>query len=93
MRDKQIAVGVNAGDGFPGDKYPNLFTVSGTPARGHAPEEVQTEIHAQLEKLKTEDATDDELAKVKTRVKARLKSPCRTRVRRAQLRRRARRRW
>ena len=72
VRDKQIAVNANAGSGFPGDKYPNLFTVSAIPARGHSPEEVQTAIHAQLDRLKTEDVTDDELAMVRTRTKARL---------------------
>jgi predicted Zn-dependent peptidase len=72
VRDKQIAVNANAGPGFPGDKYPNLFAVSAIPARGHSPEEVQTAIHAQLDRLKTEDVTDEELAMVKTRTKARL---------------------
>jgi len=72
VRDKQIAVNANAGSGFPGDKYPNLFVVSAVPARGHTPEEVQTAIHAQLDRLKTEDVTDDELSMVKTRTKARL---------------------
>jgi len=72
VRDKQIAVNANAGSGFPGDKYPNLFTVSAIPSRGHTPEEVQTAIHEQLERLKTEDVTDEELAVVKTRSKARV---------------------
>jgi predicted Zn-dependent peptidase len=72
VRDKQIAVNANAGSGFPGDKYPNLFTVSAIPSRGHSPEEVQTAIHEQLERIKNEDVTDEELAMVKTRTKARL---------------------
>src|SRR5262245_29834575 len=72
VRDKQIAVGAQARGGFPGDKYPNLFLISAVPARGHTPEEVRTEIHAQLDRLKTEDVTDDELAMVKTRTEARL---------------------
>ena len=72
VRDKQIAVATQARGGFPGDKYPNLFFISAVPARGHSPAEVQAAIHSQLDRLKAEDVTDEELAMVKTRTRARL---------------------
>ena len=39
---------------------------------GHTPEEVATAIHAEIDRLKKEDITDDELKMVKTRAKANL---------------------
>ena len=70
VRDKQIAVAAQALDGFPGDKYPNLFVVFGVPARGHGNDEVKDAIRAELTRLCDEDITDEELAMVKTRTKA-----------------------
>ncbi|HET6372188.1 MAG TPA: pitrilysin family protein [Candidatus Polarisedimenticolia bacterium] len=72
VRDKQLAVAVQSFSGFPGDKYPNLFVVFAVPARGHGNEEVRDVIRAELERLKTEDVTDEELAMVKTKAKASL---------------------
>ncbi len=70
VRDKQIAVAAQATSGFPGDKYPNLFLVFGIPTRGHTNEEVRDAIRSELERLKNEDITDEELAMVKTRARA-----------------------
>lgn len=70
VRDKQIAVAVQSFTGLPGDKYPNLFIVFGIPARGHGNDEIRDAIRSELERLKTEDISDAELAMVKTRAKA-----------------------
>ena len=39
---------------------------------GHTPQEVRDAIHAEIERLKTQDITDDELKMIKTRAKANL---------------------
>ena len=70
VRDRQVAVTAQARGGFPGNRYPNLFFISAVPARGHSTDEVQTALRAELERLKNEDVSDDELARVKTREKA-----------------------
>jgi predicted Zn-dependent peptidase len=70
VRDKKIAVGASGFNGFPGEKYPNLFTFIAIPAQGHTPDEVSQAIRAEVERIKTEDVPADELASVKTRVKA-----------------------
>jgi predicted Zn-dependent peptidase len=70
VRDKQLAVAVQGAGAFPGAKYPHLFVVFAVPARGVKTEAVVEAIHPELEKLKTEDVTDDELARFKTRAKA-----------------------
>lgn len=70
VRDKKIAVVAQGFNGFPGDKYPNLFTFFAATTPGHTPAEITAAIAAELDRLKTEDVSADELASVKTRVKA-----------------------
>ena len=70
VRDKKIAAGAGVLNGFPGSKYPTLIAVRATPAPGHSNAEVQAAIRAQLDRLRTEPITDDELKTVKTRAKA-----------------------
>jgi predicted Zn-dependent peptidase len=70
VRDQQIAATAEGFSGFPGEKYPGLFAVYAVPLPGHTPEEMRTAIHKELDRLKTEDVTDEELARFKTRAKA-----------------------
>jgi predicted Zn-dependent peptidase len=70
VRDKKIAASAAAFNGFPGSKYPTLVVMRAVPTPGHTNEEVQAAIREQLERLKTEPITDDELKMVKTRAKA-----------------------
>jgi predicted Zn-dependent peptidase len=70
VRDKKIAAGAGVLNGFPGAKYPTLIAVRANPAPGHTNAEVQAAIRAQLDRLRTEPITDEELKAVKTRAKA-----------------------
>ncbi len=70
VRDQKIAAEAAGFSGFPGDKYPNLFAFYAVPTPGHSPEQMRTAIHAEINKLKTQDVTDDELAMFKTRARA-----------------------
>jgi len=72
VRDRQSAVSVNSSSDYPGERFPNLFLILGIPAQGHANEEVRDAIRAELDRLKKEDITREELAMVKTRAKASL---------------------
>jgi predicted Zn-dependent peptidase len=72
VRDKQIAAQAAAFNGFPGSKYPNLMLVFAVPTPGHTNEEVQEAIRAEIDLIKNELISDEELAKVKTRAKANL---------------------
>ena len=72
VRDKKIASEASGGTGFPGAKYPHLFWFFALPMPGHTPDEVADAIHGELEKLKKEDISDEELKMVKTRAKANL---------------------
>jgi predicted Zn-dependent peptidase len=70
VRDKKIAAAAAGFNGFPGEKYPNLFTFYGVTTPGHTPDELAEGIRAEIERLKTEEVPAAELQSVKTRVKA-----------------------
>jgi predicted Zn-dependent peptidase len=72
VRDKQIASDSAGFTGLPGTKYPQLFAFYAFPIPGHTPQEVATAIHAEIDRLKKEDVSDDELKMIKTRAKANL---------------------
>jgi predicted Zn-dependent peptidase len=70
VRDQQIAAEAEGFSGFPGDKYPGLFAFFVVPNPGHSNEEVRSAIHKEIDKLKTSDVSDAELAMFKTRARA-----------------------
>lgn len=72
VRDKKIAVQAQGINGFPGEKYPNLFTFLLVPSAGGTAAQMADPLHAEIDRLKTEDVKADELQSVKTRAKATL---------------------
>ena len=70
VRDQQIAAAAAGESPYPGDKYPSLFIFYAYPLPGHTPQEMRDAIHKEIEKLKTADVTDEELAMYKTRTRA-----------------------
>src|SRR6202050_374063 len=72
VRDKKIASDSAGFTGLPGIKYPHLFAFYAFPLPGHTTQEVADAIHAEIERLKKEDISDDELKMIKTRSKANL---------------------
>jgi predicted Zn-dependent peptidase len=72
VRDKKIASDSAGFTGLPGVKYPHLFAFYAFPMPGHKLDEVADAIHAEIERLKNEDVSDEELKMVKTRAKANL---------------------
>jgi len=72
VRDKKIASYSEGITGYPGIKYAHLFAFLAVPLPGHKPEEMATAIHEEIDRLKKEDISDDELKMIKTRAKANL---------------------
>ena len=70
VRDRKIAAEAAGFSGFPGNKYPNLFAFYAVPTPGHTPQQMRTAIHAEIDKLKAQDVTDEQLAMFKTRARA-----------------------
>jgi predicted Zn-dependent peptidase len=72
VRDKKIASFSAGFTGLPGNKYPHLFAFYAFPLPGHKPDEMAEAIHAEIERIKKEDISDEELKMIKTRAKANL---------------------
>ncbi len=72
VRDKQIASDSEGFTGLPGSKYPQLFAFYAFPIPGHTPQEMADAIHVEIDRLKKEDISDEELKMIKTRAKANL---------------------
>jgi predicted Zn-dependent peptidase len=65
VKDKKVAVNVVGINGFPGDKFPNLVAFYAMPSAGHTSAECLDLIEAEVEKIKQELVTPEELTKFK----------------------------
>jgi predicted Zn-dependent peptidase len=72
VRDKKLASFSAGFSGLPGTKYPHLFAFYAFPLPGHSTQEVADAIHSEIDRLKKEDISDEELKMIKTRTKASL---------------------
>jgi predicted Zn-dependent peptidase len=72
VKDKKIATQVGGFPGFPGQKYPGLFLFFAFASPGHNNEEIEKAIDAEIEKLKNEPMSAEELDGVKRRSRANL---------------------
>jgi len=84
VRDKKLAVQTSSFGSFPGTKYPNLLTLLAVPAFGVSGEQVQAAVRDEIERIKREDVTAEELSRFKARAKARLLRSMRSNVQLAQ---------
>lgn len=72
VRDQKIAAQAAGIANLPGSKYPHLFVYFAIPTPGHTPQELRAAIHKEIERLKKEPVSDEELKMVKTRAKVNL---------------------
>jgi predicted Zn-dependent peptidase len=72
VRDKKVATQAGGFPGFPGQKYPGLFLFFSFTAPGRTNDEVEKAIDAEIERLKTELVSAEELDGVKRRARASL---------------------
>lgn len=70
VKDKKIATQVGGFPGFPGQKYPGLFLFFAFAAPGHNNDEVEKAIDTEIERLKKEPVSQEELDGVKRRARA-----------------------
>jgi predicted Zn-dependent peptidase len=71
VKEKKIAVRIQCGTGFPGEKYPNQLVVLVVPASGQDPLKVEQAVYDALDEVRTtRPLTDEELAGYKVRVRA-----------------------
>jgi predicted Zn-dependent peptidase len=55
--------------GFPGNKYPSLFIIATLPNQGHSNKELEEVINKEIEDLKKNPVSEEELNSAKTRFK------------------------
>ncbi len=72
VKEKRVAMSASGFQGMPGTKYPSLFLFYAMPAKGRTSRECEEAINAEIEILKSEPVTTEELAKAKTRARANL---------------------
>ncbi|MDD5168649.1 MAG: insulinase family protein, partial [Syntrophales bacterium] len=70
VEQRGLAESVQADNGSPASRYPNLFAIFATPRHPHGSGEVEAAIHQMIEMLKVEPVTETELQKVKNQVLA-----------------------
>jgi len=72
VQDKQVALSAKGFSSFPGDKFPNLVLFYALTAPNHSLENVSEALTLEIEKLKTEPVSSQELDRVKTQMQASL---------------------
>ncbi len=68
--DARIALNVGSLDGFPGDRYDNIFLLYGLTAPGHTPDDIGALFTEELQRLQQESVSPQELDRVKTQARA-----------------------
>ena len=65
----QVAESVSAYNGLPASLYPNLFAIFASPRHPHTNAELENIILRELERLKTEPVTEEELTRAKNQLR------------------------
>ncbi len=72
VEKQQLALAAQGFSGYPGDKFPNLMLFYAMIAPGKDIDEVGAALRVEIERLKTEPVSPEELERVKTQAKAQL---------------------
>ncbi len=70
VEEQQIALNAQFSNGFPGDQFPNLLLFYALTAPGHDVDEIAVALKAELDRLKAEPVSTEELDRVKTQARA-----------------------
>jgi predicted Zn-dependent peptidase len=70
VKEKRVAMSATAFAGTPGYKYPGLYVFYAVPMKGHTNKECEEAIYAEIERLKDEPVTTEELERARTRARA-----------------------
>lgn len=72
VEEEQLALAVQAFNGFPGTKYKSMFLTFAVPNRGLGVDTLETVIHEEIQKVKDGDITQQELDRARTNARASL---------------------
>ncbi len=65
VKEKRVAVDTNGLTGYPGEKFPGLIAFYAVPAQGHTSAECLDLIDTEIEKIKEESVSEEDLTKFK----------------------------
>ncbi|MGF1516560.1 MAG: M16 family metallopeptidase [Nodosilinea sp.] len=68
--DARVALDIGSLNGFPGDRYDNIFLLYGLTAPGHTPDEIGDLFAQELQRLQKEPVSAQELDRIKTQARA-----------------------
>jgi predicted Zn-dependent peptidase len=68
VEEEKIAVSVSSSNGFPGERYENLFALFATPRHPHTAGELEKALGEEIDRLKSEPVEGRELQKVKNQI-------------------------
>jgi predicted Zn-dependent peptidase len=72
VQDEQLALNIQAFNGFPGTKYPSMFVTFAVPNQGVELEIIESTIDEEIQKTKDGDITQEELDRAVTNARANL---------------------
>lgn len=72
VEEEQLALGVQAFNGFPGTKYKSMFLTFAVPNQGLGVDTLETVIHEEIQKVKDGAITQEELDRARTNARASL---------------------
>ncbi|TVQ05346.1 MAG: insulinase family protein [Leptolyngbya sp. DLM2.Bin27] len=70
VEEAQVALNIGSLNGFPGDRYDNIFLLYGLTAPGYAPAEIGNLFAQELQRLQREPLSPQELDRIKTQARA-----------------------
>jgi predicted Zn-dependent peptidase len=85
VKQKKVAIQASCMSGYPGDKFPSLIAFFTLSAQGKTSAECQAAIEAEIERIKKESVTEDELTKFKRTTVKSLLSQMRSNTRMAEM--------
>lgn len=70
VQQKGVAESIDVSNGVPGSRFPNLFTIFAAPRAPYGSDELERLIYDEIERLKEEPVSPDELEKTRNQLRA-----------------------
>ena len=72
VKDQKIAVNASSFTDFPGSKYPNMMVFFAFPSKDHTAADCEASIEEEIERIRNEEVTEEELSRAKVRARVNL---------------------
>ncbi len=72
VKDQKIAVNASSFTDFPGSKYPNMMVFFAFPSKDHTAADTEQAIEEEIERIRNEEVTEEELSRAKVRARVNL---------------------